>query len=227
MKNSKLVCRALACALVIGLPFAGSLHACEEDTHFLMTYVICKSVGFTHEEALTVAAVDQGMDDSVRVNAHDRGRPQIEEEWRWHALDKNGKMRAAGIIARRDQLFKEAVEESDPHNKLIRLGIFFHYQQDTWAHRHHDKKNHLSRDKFTTFNTPAGTPASIASSAMRSAVMDVSSAGLTTTEHPAASAGPIFQAIMSSGKFQGKTSPTTPTGSRTTMATWSSDAGAT
>lgn len=130
--------------------------AYEEDTHFLITYVVCKSAGFTHEEALTVAAVNQGMDDSKAVNAHDGGKPQIEEEWRWHALDLNGQMHAAGIIARRDLLFKEALEESDPEIRLIRLGIFFHYQQDSWAHRHHEKSNHLSRDNFTTFNTPTG-----------------------------------------------------------------------
>jgi hypothetical protein len=55
----------------------------------------------------------------------------------------------------------------------------------------------------------------------------VSSAGFTMTEQPAASAGPIFQASISSGKFQGSTRPTTPTGSRTIMAIWLSDAGAT
>lgn len=131
-------------------------HAYEEDTHFLMTYVLCRSVGFTDDEALVIAAVDQGMDDSKEVNAHDGGIPQIEEEWRWHALDKDGEMHAAGIIARRDLLFKEAIEETDPRNRLIRIGIFFHYQQDTWAHRHHEKDNHLSPDNFTTFNTPAG-----------------------------------------------------------------------
>ncbi len=130
--------------------------AYEEDTHFLMTYVLCKSAGFTHEEALIIAAVDQGMDDSPAVNAHDDGKPQIEEEWRWHALDKDGDMHAAGIIARRDQLFKEAVDETDPRSRLIRIGIFFHYQQDTWAHRHHEDANHLSLDGFTTFNTPTG-----------------------------------------------------------------------
>jgi len=130
--------------------------AYEQDTHFLMTYTLCRSVGFTDQEALIVAAVDQGMDDSIRVNAHDRGVPQVEEEWRWHALDKGGKMGAKGVVARRDLLFKEALEETDKRNKLIRLGVFFHYQQDTWAHRHHEKKNHLSRDNYTTFNTPTG-----------------------------------------------------------------------
>ena len=133
-----------------------STFAYEEDTHFLMTYVLCRSVGFTDEEALIVAAVDQGMDDSIRTNAHDGGKPQVEEEWRWHSLDKGGDMHAAGIIARRDKLFKEALKETDPKNRLIRIGIFFHYQQDTWAHRHHETSNHLSRDNFTTFNTPTG-----------------------------------------------------------------------
>ncbi len=79
----------------------------------------------------------------------------------------------------------------------------------------------------TTLNTPGGMPASIASSAMRSAVSEVSIAGFTMTEQPAASAGPIFHASISSGKFHGSTSPTTPTGSRTIMAMWLSDAGAT
>lgn len=128
----------------------------EEDTHFLITYTICRSAGFTAEEALIVAAVDQGMDDSEDTNAHDGGNPQVLEEWLWHALDKDGKMHAAGVIGRRDALFNDAINDRDPLNRLIRLGIFFHYQQDTWAHRHHDKDNHLSLNGFTTFNTPAG-----------------------------------------------------------------------
>ena len=48
-------------------------------------------------------------------------------------------------------------------------------------------------------------PASSASSATRSAVSEVSSAGLTTRVQPAASAGPIFQASISRGKFHGST----------------------
>jgi hypothetical protein len=143
-------------AFAVILAFASPAFAYEEDTHFLMTYVICRSAGFSENEALVVAAVDQGMDDSEAVNAHDGAVPQIAEEWLWHALDRNGEMHAAGIIARRDELFKEALQETDPRNRLIRLGIFFHYQQDTWAHRHHEEPNHLSMDDFTTFNTPAG-----------------------------------------------------------------------
>lgn len=147
------------CVVLCIFVLAPTASAYEEDTHFLMTYVLCRSVGFTNEEALVIAAVDQGMDDSTEVNAHSDTKvptPNVEEEWRWHALDKDGDMHAAGIVARRDELFKEALEETNPRNRLIRLGIFFHYQQDTWAHRHHEKPNHLSRDDFTTFNTPTG-----------------------------------------------------------------------
>jgi hypothetical protein len=62
---------------------------------------------------------------------------------------------------------------------------------------------------------------------MRSVVSDASSGGLTTTELPAASAGPIFQASMAAGKFHGSTAPTTPTGSRTIRPRWSGPVGET
>jgi hypothetical protein len=128
----------------------------EEDTHFLITYITLRAAGFTDSEALTVAAVDQGMDDSDSTNAHDGAKPQALEEWLWHALDKDGNMHAAGILQRRDALFDQALNERDPKIRLIRLGIFFHYQQDTWAHRHHERDDHLSRDGYMTFDTPAG-----------------------------------------------------------------------
>ena len=70
----------------------------------------------------------------------------------------------------------------------------------------------------TTFSTPSGSPAAAAISAKRSAVSGVSSAGLSTTVLPAASAGPSFHAAIVSGKFQGTISPTTPSGSRTVHA---------
>jgi hypothetical protein len=143
-----------AAVMIVGI--AAPSFAYEEDTHFLMTYVICRSAGFTEREALIVAAVDQGMDDSKATNAHDGAKPQVLEEWMWHALDKDGKMHASGILARRDALFNDAVNERDPRNRLIRLGIFFHFQQDTWAHRYHEKPNHLSHTGYTTFNTPTG-----------------------------------------------------------------------
>lgn len=148
--------RVLCLLLVMIFAFAAPSLAYGPDTHFLMTYIICRSVGFTEQEALTIAAVDQGMDDSDSTNAHEGPKPQIQEEWMWHALDNLGQMGAKGVLARRDALFNDAVNEKDARNRLIRLGVFFHFQQDTWAHRHHEKSNHLSRDGYTTFNTPTG-----------------------------------------------------------------------
>jgi hypothetical protein len=64
-----------------------------------------------------------------------------------------------------------------------------------------------------TWKTPSGSPASAASSATRSAVSGVRSAGLAITGLPAASAGAIPQPRIGIGKFHGTMTPTTPTGS--------------
>ncbi len=68
----------------------------------------------------------------------------------------------------------------------------------------------------TTFQTPGGTPASSASFAVWSAVIEASSAGFSTTELPTARAGATFHIAMCSGKFHGTMAPTTPSGSWTT-----------
>src|SRR5882757_9884844 len=73
----------------------------------------------------------------------------------------------------------------------------------------------------TTFTTPGGTPASRHSSARRSGVNGASSAGFSTTVHPVASAGPIFQIDAVNGPFQGMIAPTTPTGSFSVNDTYS------
>jgi hypothetical protein len=65
----------------------------------------------------------------------------------------------------------------------------------------------------TTVSTPSGSPASTASSPSRIAVSGVSSAGLSTTALPAASAGAKPQPAIGIGKFQGTMTPTTPSGS--------------
>ena len=70
----------------------------------------------------------------------------------------------------------------------------------------------------TTLNTPAGTPASIASCAAASAESGVSSAGFATMAHPAASAGATLRISMALGKFHGVIAAHTPTGSRVTKA---------
>ena len=51
----------------------------------------------------------------------------------------------------------------------------------------------------TTLRTPSGRPASVASRASVSVVSGVSSAGLITTEQPAASAGITFHTAICSG----------------------------
>src|SRR5450830_22147 len=55
----------------------------------------------------------------------------------------------------------------------------------------------------TTLNTPAGTPARVASSASASADNGVSSAGFNTMVQPAASAGATLRVIIAAGKFHG------------------------
>ena len=63
-----------------------------------------------------------------------------------------------------------------------------------------------------------GRPASKRAVAIMQAVAGVSSAGLTTTEQPAASAGAIFCIGAQAGKFQGEKAATGPTGRRCTAS---------
>ncbi len=60
--------------------------------------------------------------------------------------------------------------------------------------------------------TPGGSSAWRSTSQKSSAVSGVVSAGFSTTVFPAASAGAIFQASISSGKFHGMIWPQTPSG---------------
>ena len=65
----------------------------------------------------------------------------------------------------------------------------------------------------TTLSTPAGRPASAATSASIEQVSGVHSGSLSTTVFPAARAGPTFQVPSISGAFQGVISAATPEGS--------------
>src|ERR1700686_63162 len=67
-------------------------------------------------------------------------------------------------------------------------------------------------DPRIKFKTPGGIPASAKISTMRTAVAGVSVAGLKTTVLPATSAGAIFHTGIATGKFQGVTQATTPSG---------------
>ncbi len=70
----------------------------------------------------------------------------------------------------------------------------------------------VSPAPVTMLTTPGGSSACRQISAKASAVSGVVSAGLSTTVLPQASAGAIFQASISSGKFHGMTWPATPSG---------------
>ena len=65
---------------------------------------------------------------------------------------------------------------------------------------------------LTMLSTPGGSrcPTSLAHNRIETGVC---SAGLRTTQLPAASAGASFHAAISSGKFHGMIKPTTPSGS--------------
>src|SRR5882724_11126584 len=62
-----------------------SAHAYDPDTHYQVTYVLCRAAGLNHNDALTVAQCDQGMDDSDATLANNP-LPQTREEGLWHAL---------------------------------------------------------------------------------------------------------------------------------------------
>src|ERR1700681_431238 len=64
----------------------------------------------------------------------------------------------------------------------------------------------------TTLNTPGGRISAIRPARIRR-VKGVLDAGLMIVQLPAASAGAIFHAAISSGKFHGMIWPTTPSGS--------------
>jgi hypothetical protein len=63
-----------------------------------------------------------------------------------------------------------------------------------------------------TLTTPGGRPASVRIEARVNVVSGVCAAGLMTTVHPAANAGPILRVPIASGKFQGVIAKTGPTG---------------
>ena len=143
--------RLLGALAALCLLFAAPARAYEEDTHFTMTLVLCRAVGLTDAEALTVASYDQGMDDSEGTIANTGIIPHVKEEMFWHAIPNSGTKDE--VFGRKNHLWNQVRTEADPSRRLQRLGTFFHYQQDTWAHRYHlnsDSKN------FQPFRTPLG-----------------------------------------------------------------------
>lgn len=126
-------------------------HAYDPDTHFQVTYVLCRAAGFTHADALTVAQYDQGMDDSNGTLANTGITPHIVEEGLWHALPAASDPNL--VITRKNQMFEQAVRVPGRTLKLQYLGVFYHYQQDTWAHRVHPNDN---ATVFSPYTQPLG-----------------------------------------------------------------------
>ena len=143
---------AVCCFLFLTL-IAQSIpaRAYEEDTHFMVTYVLLRAAGFTDSEALTVARYDQGMDDSPgTVAAGGIGGiiPNVAEESLWHSIPTDGK--AQSVIGRRAEMWKQTLSIKDPTTQLKMLGVFYHYQQDFWAHRYHQNSDPANFDPYST-----------------------------------------------------------------------------
>jgi PLAT/LH2 domain len=156
MKRAERVRRGLPVVAMAGLSLLLSLRATpagayEPDTHYHMTYVLCRAVGFTDAEALVVARFDEGMDDSSDTTATVGARVNVLEETLWHALPTTAS--PAEVLERKKELYTLAIDEPNPLSSLMRLGVFFHYQQDTWAHRLHPND---SDDSFTPYTAPLG-----------------------------------------------------------------------
>ena len=143
--------RLLGALVALCLLSAAPVHAYEEDTHFTMTLVLCRAAGFTDAEALIVATYDQGMDDSGGTVANTGPTPHVTEEYSWHAIPERGTKKE--VLDRKIALWKGVAAEGDPLRRLQRLGVFFHYQQDSWAHRKHPNSDPVT---FTTYSTPLG-----------------------------------------------------------------------
>ena len=77
----------------------------------------------------------------------------------------------------------------------------------------------------TTFSQPAGSPASVSSSARKSAESGVWEAGFRTTAQPAASAGATLWATRLTGKLNGEIAPTIPIGCLSVNASLPAPAG--
>lgn len=134
--------RIAVCALVALCTMIASRQASayEEDTHFGLTYVLCRSVGFNQSDALLVAAADQAVDDSLATSPVGPSWHWIDPEYQFnqkmfHAIGVS----TASILAHPEKMFQVALQvaKTDRNKGLIWLGVFFHYQQDTWSHRKH------------------------------------------------------------------------------------------
>ncbi len=198
--------RHVVVALALLLLPSMTASAFEDDTHYILTYVICRTVGFTEEEALYVALCNVAMDDSDSLvaagsapGAESGIQAHVDNEWMWHAIaptdwNKNRLQSTSDILKQKNLLFQIALDKwlnldlkddiglkgddgvrswqpspEQQKERLFWLGVFFHYQQDTWAHRRavelfgdgdarlgHPKPSADTRKEWESYTTPFG-----------------------------------------------------------------------
>lgn len=104
-------------------PEATSRVLYEQDTHFSLTYVLMRLACFSHKDALIIASADQSVDDCSNT---DPGFNSAHNP-KWHSLNDTREQ----VTARKNELWQRAVASKD----LVKLGQYFHYQEDWWGHR--------------------------------------------------------------------------------------------
>lgn len=122
---------ALTCPLLTPRPAA----AYERDTHYLLTYVLSRTVGFDENESLQIASADQALDDNkstvaVPIFFYWQKSYYVERGRRWHALDFSREEQ----LRQKDRLWKRACDAQGAR-QLAYLGQYFHFMQDHYAHR--------------------------------------------------------------------------------------------
>ena len=111
---------------IVGVIFAwfgiAQVYAYEPDTHFSLTYTLARLACFSHKEALTIASADAAIDDCSHTDPFfASGHNPL-----WHALDDSKEK----VLARKNALWSYAVTSKS----LVKLGQYFHYQQDVYSH---------------------------------------------------------------------------------------------
>lgn len=116
--RSRLLLSVAALAMV-----CSSALAYDKDTHFNLTYTMCRVNGMSAAEALQVASGDQGMDDNDSVVAS----LDVPMNYLWHSLEDS----QAKATDRLGLLWTRAVDSKDP----VKLGQYLHFAQDYFSHR--------------------------------------------------------------------------------------------
>gem|GEM_PF-1354816 len=108
-----------------------AVQAFSADTHYYLTYCLCRSCGFSAEQARIIASADLSVDGG----GTDTGFLYLLNNQLWHGLSV-----PALNDLREGCLWERAVAMADPQSPagsdagLIAFGQFLHFQQDRHAH---------------------------------------------------------------------------------------------